>query len=143
MNNHKELETLIAEGIVVLRNERRMRPQKKDIYYYVQDFQENNMLDYDLLCNVFDMIEEGKIYDKYKDSENKESYYNNTKTINSQDLFTPFSDMNNSCQNQHVTKTHCSQHILMLSSQRKVKSSKTRQRLKRDYLITTKWLSRV
>ena len=59
---------LIAEGIVVLRKERRMRPQKKDIYYYVQDFQENNMLDYDLFCNVFDnMIEEGKIYDKYKD----------------------------------------------------------------------------
>ena len=103
MNNHKELETLIAEGIVVLRKERRMRPQKKDIYYYVQDFQENNMLDYDLFCNVFDnMIEEGKIYDKYKDSENKESYYNNTKIINSQDLFTPFSDMNNSL----VTPTH-------------------------------------
>ena len=49
MNNHEESETLIAEGIVVLRKERRMRPQKKDIYYYVlQDFQENNMLDYDL-----------------------------------------------------------------------------------------------
>ena len=58
MNNHKELETLIAEGIVALRKKRRMRPQKKDIYYYVQDFQENNMLDYDLFCSVFDnMIE--------------------------------------------------------------------------------------
>ena len=102
MNNHKELETLIAEGILVLRKERRMRPQKKYIYYYVQDFQGNNMLDYDLFCNVFDiMIEEGKIYDKYEDSENKESY-NNTTIINSQDLFTPFSDMNNSL----VTPTH-------------------------------------
>ena len=48
------------------------------------------------------MIEEGKIYDKYKDSENKESYYNNTKIINSQDLFTRSSDMNNSL----VTPTH-------------------------------------
>ena len=105
MNNHKDLEILIAQGIVVLRKERRMRPQRKDIYYYVQDFQENNMLDYDLFCNVFDnMIEEGHIYNKYKDSDQKkESYYNNNITLainnnisQSQDMRMPASHINTS-----------------------------------------------
>ena len=106
MNNHKDLEILIAQGIVVLRKERRMRPQRKDIYYYVQDFQENNMLDYDLFCNVFDnMIEEGHIYNKYKDSDQKKESYdnnnNNTQAINnnisqSQDMRTPASHINTS-----------------------------------------------
>ena len=96
MINDNELELFIAQGIEVLRKERRKRPQKKDIYYYVQDFQENYMLDYDIFSNIFDnMIEEGKIYDKYKDLYDKESFYNKSQINNSQIQNTPFCDVNN------------------------------------------------
>ena len=63
------------------------------------------MLDYDLFCNVFDnMIEEGHIYNKYKDSDQKKESYNNnnnTQAINnnisqSQDMRTPASHINTS-----------------------------------------------
>ena len=129
MNNHKELETFIAEGIVVLTKERRMHPQKKYIYYYVHDFQENNMLDYDLFCNVFDnMIVESKIYDKYKDSENKESYYNNTQIINSQDLFTPSSDMNNSLVTpSHKSLNNLTSHSTNVKDKNKVTEEKVKE----------------
>ena len=39
--------------------------------------------------------------------------------------------------NQHVTAIHCTQHILMLSSQIRVKSSKTQQQLKWDKMVIT------
>ena len=49
MDKDLQIETLILEGIDKIRNERRKRPGKKDLYHYVSDFQDRNILDYDHL----------------------------------------------------------------------------------------------
>ena len=42
-----EVENLVMQGIKVLRKERRKRPTVKDLYFYVQDFDEKYVLDFD------------------------------------------------------------------------------------------------
>ena len=42
-----EIEDLVMQGIDVLRKERRKRPTIKDLYFYVQEFDEENILDFD------------------------------------------------------------------------------------------------
>ena len=42
-----EIEDLVMQGIDILRKERRKRPTIKDLYFYVQEFDEENILDFD------------------------------------------------------------------------------------------------
>ena len=42
-----EIEDLVMQGIDILREERRKRPTIKDLYFYVQEFDEENILDFD------------------------------------------------------------------------------------------------
>ena len=42
-----EIDDLVTQGIDVLRKVRRKRPTIKDLYFYVQEFDEENILDFD------------------------------------------------------------------------------------------------
>ena len=42
-----EIEDLVMRGIDILRKERREKPTIKDLYFYVQEIDEENILDFD------------------------------------------------------------------------------------------------
>ena len=71
-----EIEDLVMQGTDILRKERRKRPTTKDLYFYVQEFDEENILDFDNFHELIqNMIKKKLIYNSHGSDETKESFY--------------------------------------------------------------------
>ena len=74
MFDEYRMEDLVIQGIYVLRDTKRKRPTKKDIYIYVQEFFDETIIDFDdFLSTIANMEERRLIINKGKGD--KESYY--------------------------------------------------------------------
>ena len=69
-----DVEDLVIQGIYILREKKRKRPTKKDLYFYVQEFYEDNSLDFNSFQETISKMEEKHlIFNKAKHG--IESYY--------------------------------------------------------------------
>ena len=74
MLDEYRMEDLVIQGIYVLRDTKRKRPTKKDIYIYVQEVFDETIIDFnDFLSTIANMEERRLIINEGKGD--KESYY--------------------------------------------------------------------
>ena len=78
MNQNITMEDLVVQGINCLRKEKRKRPTIKDLYFYCQEFDENNVIDFSEFETLIQhMIDSQLIHNRSKSDETKESLYIN------------------------------------------------------------------
>ena len=61
MFDEYRMEDLVIQGIYVLRDTKRKRPTKKDIYIYVQEFFEETIIEFDDFLSTIASMEERRL----------------------------------------------------------------------------------
>ena len=73
-----DMKDLVIQGIQYLRIKKRKRPTIKDLYFYCQEFDESNILDFNAFHDFIQhMLDSEIIINRNKHEETKESFHVN------------------------------------------------------------------